>query len=67
MMTKYTVEMLVVSGTITTYFDVPVTPCGAPSTTDKETALTALSYWRGSMPAFQFQLTEWAPRLLSEA
>jgi hypothetical protein len=66
MMTRYTVEMLVVQGNVTTYLDVPVTPDGAPNTTSKEQALKAARYWRASHPSFQFQITEWTPKLVQE-
>ncbi len=66
-MKKYSIEMLLHQGTITTYLEISTTPDGSLYTRDKDAAIEALAYWRRTQPKFQFQLTEWTPRLLSEA
>ena len=63
-MKRYTLELLLRQGNVTTEIDMPVTPDGAMSTTDIEQAKNAMTWWKSAHPKEEFQLTEWTSRLV---
>ena len=62
-MKKWTIEMIMRNGSLTSYLPMPVAANGAMETRDEREALEALEYWRTDLmtKGFEFRLVEWTP------
>ncbi len=61
MFSKFTIEMEVPIGQVSTWLQVGVVPEGSLETFSRELAVEGLKYWRTQFPVSSFRLLEWVP------